>query len=129
MLHQTAKRKACLDQAQVLFLKLIFLVLDVEGHEPVAIKGNKRYKPHKVMMEWKNLGSEDKTLVDDWAKQHGLVVSGNDGRYADRRWDYDASMLEKPKHLKKLFYGAREKHPAATWKTSEVSEAYMFYGQ
>jgi hypothetical protein len=64
-----------------------------------------------------------------WARQHGLVVSRNDGRYADRRWDYDASMLEKPKHMKKLLYGAREKHPAATWKTSEVSEAYMFYGQ
>jgi len=134
--NELDKLRDTLPESQRNKLKLIFLVLDVEGHEAVAIKGNKSYKPHKVMMEWKHLGSKDKTIVDDWAKQHGLVVSGNDGHRfdngyipADRRWDYDATMLEKPEHLKKLFYGARRKHPAATWKTSKVSEAYMFYGQ
>eukprot|EP00566_Odontella_aurita_P021770 CAMPEP_0113527358 /NCGR_PEP_ID=MMETSP0015_2-20120614/1253_1 /TAXON_ID=2838 /ORGANISM="Odontella" /LENGTH=230 /DNA_ID=CAMNT_0000425787 /DNA_START=288 /DNA_END=977 /DNA_ORIENTATION=+ /assembly_acc=CAM_ASM_000160 len=126
--NELDKLRDTLPESQRDKLKLVFLVLDVEGHEPVAIKGIKRYKPQKVMMEWKHLKSEDQTLVNDWAGQHGLVVRGNDGWHDDRRWDYDASMLDKPKHMKKLFYGARKKHPKATWKTSEVTEAYMFYG-
>uniref|UniRef100_A0A7S4JSV5 Methyltransferase FkbM domain-containing protein n=1 Tax=Odontella aurita TaxID=265563 RepID=A0A7S4JSV5_9STRA len=127
--NELDKLRDTLPESQRDKLKLVFLVLDVEGHEPVAIKGIKRYKPQKVMMEWKHLKSEDQTLVNDWAGQHGLVVRGNDGWHDDRRWDYDASMLDKPKHMKKLFYGARKKHPKATWKTSEVTEAYMFYGE
>ena len=87
--NELDKLRDTLSESQRDKLKLIFLVLDVEGHEPVAIKGNKRYKPQKVMMEWKNLKSKDKIVVDDWAGQHGLVISGNDGRYDDHRWDYD----------------------------------------
>jgi hypothetical protein len=49
-------------------LELIFIVLDVEGFEGVATKGLIKYRPHKVMMEWKNLKPQAKLSVEDGSR-------------------------------------------------------------
>jgi hypothetical protein len=66
-------------------LHLIFLVLDVEGHEPVAILGLTKHTPQKVTMETKQLSSTNQDAVREWATtQHNLRTGracGDDSCY------------------------------------------------
>jgi len=122
------KLTALLPKSQRDKLELIFLVLDVEGHEPIAIQGNMRYRPHKVFMERKHAIESDQVKITDWAEHHNLVDTGCAGQ-ADLCYNFHPSIPEKPNHLKSLFYGSRSSPPEDTYKTSVVSKAYMFYGE
>lgn len=120
------KLTALLPESQRDKLELVFLVLDVEGHEPIAIQGNVRYRPHKVFMEGKHAKKTNQD-ISDWVKHHNLV--GKPCTSQDVCYNFHPSIPEKPNHLKALFYGARSRNPPQTYKTSVASEAYMFYGK
>jgi len=101
-------------------MKLVFLVLDVEGHEETAVGGIQKYSPMKAMVETK-YGNEGK--IEEWANGHGLL--GN--RCRDNTcFNYKPQKVEYPPNV---FYGARKRVPKDTYKTSEVVPAYMHYGE
>jgi hypothetical protein len=106
-------------------LRLLFLVLDVEGHEPVAIRGLTKHTPQKVMMETEQLSLTDQDAVHEWATtQHNLGT----GRACGDDTCYNFSGKNKQQQ-QLLLYGARHSVPADTYKTSEASQAYMYYGE
>lgn len=109
-------------------LQLIFLVLDIEGHEAIAIDGIQKYSPQKVFVEMKSKSQPDTEKIGRWAEQHGLT-----GDYCinsqDVCYNFHPVIKDQPDHLKSLLYGARTKIPINTYKTSEASQAYMFYGK
>lgn len=105
-------------------LKLVHLILDVEGNEPIAIKGIQRYSPMQVSMETKFLDYKSRRAIDQWAEQHKLKLvnkKGDDSQYNF----FTNSFQDNPE----LFYGARHKVPQNIYKTSLASKAYLFYGQ
>ena len=121
------KLRGLLPESQRDKLELVFLVLDIEGHEPIAIQGNMRYRPHKVFMERKYSKKTDQDKISDWAKHHNLVGKPCAGE--DLCYNFHPLIPEKPNHLKALFYGSRSRIPQNIYKTSVASQAYMFYGQ
>jgi len=122
------KLQALLPAEQRNKLQLIFLVLDIEGHEIYAIDGIQKYSPKKVFMEVKTENPTDSEKFKAWAQQHSLT-----GEYCiskqDQCFNFHPLIKEQPHHLKALMYGARSKIPENTYRTSEASKAYMFYGQ
>ena len=104
-------------------MKLIFLVLDVEGNEELAIKGIQKYTPSKAMVEVK---SGNRGAVEEWATKSGLVgnICGKHG--ADVCYNFNSMNAAYPKNV---FYGARSYHPPDNFRTSKVSSAYMHYGK
>lgn len=112
-----------LPDAQKDKLKLIFLILDVEGHEPVAVKGIERYAPSKVFMEIKLLKPDQREQIFAWASQHELdhKSCGN-----DECFNFDPPIATN--NDKRLFYGARHRIPENSFRTSEASKAYYHYG-
>jgi hypothetical protein len=113
-------------------LHLIFLVLDVEGHEPVAIQGLTKHTPQKVMMETKQLSSTDQDAVREWATTRHNLRTGRvcgDGtcyNFGKRR----SGQTSNKQKQQLLLYGARHSVPADTYKTSKAaSQAYMYYGE
>lgn len=108
-------------------LKLIFLVLDIEGHEAFAINGIQKFIPQKAFMETKILSRPHQRKVNRWAAQHNLTGRGT-GRQ-NMCYNFHPMISEQPDHLKKLLYGARSAIPESTYQTSEASKAYMFYGE
>ena len=105
-------------------MALIFLVLDVEGSEEVAINGIQRYAPSKAMVEtlW-SVRSGTTVPIAKWATKHGLV--GTTGSQ-DMLFNFDTTIREK-NHPQNVFYGARKSIPKDIYKTSEVTPAYMYY--
>ena len=118
-------------------MRLLFLVLDVEGHEGEAIQGVREYIPDKAQIETKyNRGTtaSGDDPVARWVGEHGLVGKecGN-GNY-DVCFNFDDAVPNDPKHQRynfppSVFYGARKSIPDHTWKTSIASKAYMHYGK
>lgn len=121
------KLKATLPDHQKDKLKLVFLVLDIEGHEAFAINGIDQYSPQKVFMETKLLSAPDKAKINNWATKHKLTKIREHDQ--DTCYNFHPMIRDKPDHLKKLLYGARASIPRNSYKTSEVKQAYMFYGQ
>ena len=104
-------------------LKLVFVIMDVEGHEPIAIQGLSKYKPSKVMMETKQLSFDDKSVIEKWALQHNLVgVECGDGG------DTCYNFVNRKTFPSEVFYGSRIEVPPNTYQTSDVSKSYMYYG-
>ena len=118
-------------------LKLSLLVLDVEGHEPLAVQGIQKYRPDKVMMEIGHLNSNEKSQIDTWATMHNLkqrVGPCNDNpNDADECYNFDTIIANATNDdnntLKHLFYGARQRHPPIHAMTSRGSKGYWFYGE
>jgi len=108
-------------------LRLVFLVLDVEGHEPTAVDGIRKHVPLKAMIETKMLNKQSKSKIKGWAEKynlHGKMC----GRF-DKCYNFHPLIEDKPSHLKSLLYGARKGLPKHTFKTSEASKSYMYYGE
>jgi len=108
-------------------IQLIFLVLDIEGFEAVATKGLIKYRPHKLMMEWKHIPDpKAKEWLTKWLQIHGLV-----GKKCgtDHCFNYQSMIGQNVDLTKRIFYGARKTHPADTHKTSRASKSYFFYGE
>jgi hypothetical protein len=107
-------------------IKLIYLVLDVEGHEMVAIKGIHKYPPMKMDMEikYEHTDNETKRLLAEWESSNNLIGlnAGADKRY---NWSPDLPTQER----KLLFYGARNQHPPIDAATAKVAHSYQFYGE
>lgn len=105
---------------------LIFLVLDIEGNEPNAIKGMNRYIPQKAMIETKYAG-RGPNPVEEWAKRNNLIGKdcGNDKCFNFTQ----SSMSSHEDWHPHIFYGARKSIPANNYRTSEQSKAYMHYGK
>jgi hypothetical protein len=61
------------------------LILDVEGHEAVAIDGVQRYSPHKLFMEEKML------------KPPGRP--GTTCTFQDQCYNFDPQITAKPPHI------------------------------
>jgi len=108
----------------------LLLVLDVEGFESIAIKGNTKYKPLKAILETDKANKNKKKGIAEWAEMHELLDPKGFGKYArDTMYNFDPLVEESPKHIKTLFYGARQFIPESNYQTSVVSPAYMFYGE
>lgn len=122
------KLKATLPAEQQDKLKMIFLVLDIEGYEAFAINGIQKFIPQKAFMETKSLRRPDQHKINRWAAQHNLTGRST-GRRENMCYNFDLKMSETPDHLKKLLYGARSAIPENSYKTSDASKAYMFYGE
>jgi hypothetical protein len=123
------KLRAMLPSEQRDNIKLIFLVLDIEGHEAVAIHGIQKYSPQKAFLEMKMLSAPDRDEINSWAVHHNLNRSDRMRNQQDTCYNFDPLITDKPNHLKKLLYGARSAVPKHDYKTSEASKAYMFYGK
>jgi hypothetical protein len=107
-------------------LKLVFLVLDVEGHEQTAMAGLQRYTPLKAMMEVKYFSKEDKQKSELWFSKHRLVGEKCTG--ADECYNFHPKLMDSATKYD-IFYGARHTHPSQDWETSKNSKAYYFYGE
>jgi len=127
--YELNKLKILLPKDQQDKIKLIFLVLDVEGYEATAIQGNTQYSPAKVMMEGKYAKETDRIKIEEWTKKHRLEGKTCTNPNNDICYNFHPSISENPSHLKLLFYGARSKIPDNDYKTSIASKAYMFYGK
>ena len=103
-------------------LKLIMLILDVEGHEAIAVRGLEKHPPLKAIMETKQLSEESRKVVDEWSMRHNL-------KGMDCGQDTCFNFVDHKSYPKEVFYGARAKVPENTYQTSQVSPAYMHYGQ
>lgn len=124
-------------------LELVFLVLDVEGFEPVAIKGIERYSPMKAYVEWTRVSDKDDKKMRKWAAWHNLKGDYCGPLERDMCFNFhptlfydafgdenDPSSVKGPlPWMKEVFYGARFEVPADTHVTSKVSKSYMFYGE
>ena len=104
-------------------MKFIFLVLDVEGNEKVAIKGIQKYTPSKAMVEVK---FGNKGVAEEWATKNGLVGDKCGKHGDDVCYNFTSKNAAYPKNV---FYGARSYHPPDNFRTSKVSSAYMHYGR
>lgn len=106
---------------------LIFLVLDIEGNEPTAIKGMNKYIPKKAMIETKHAG-EGPNPVEEWAKKYNLI--GKDCG-SDECFNFTPGSFSSDEDYwhPRVFYGARKSIPTNTYKTSEQSKSYMHYGK
>lgn len=100
-------------------MKLVFLVLDVEGHEETAIRGIQKYVPSKAMIEIKH---GNKGPIGEWASKNGLVPRQG-------RQDLLLNFGPDGEYPPNLFYGARKTIPTNIFKTSKVAPAYMHYGE
>lgn len=109
-------------------LQLIFLVLDIEGHEIFAIDGIQKYSPQKVFMEVKYKNPTDSEKLQAWARRHALTGE-NCLSSQDKCYNFHPLVKDEPPHLKALMYGARSEIPEHTYRTSVASKAYMYYGQ
>jgi len=103
-------------------MRLVFLVLDVEGNEGPAIKGISKYLPSKAMIETKFFQKRTANPVKAWAKRNGWVVKpgGSD--------TYINFAHQNPTYPRNVFYGARKSVPQNKYMTSLASLAYMYYG-
>ena len=106
---------------------LIFLVLDIEGNEPTAIKGINKYIPQKAMIETKYAG-RGPNPVEEWAKRNNLI--GKDCGSNDKCFNFTPGSFSSDEDYWQphVFYGARKSIPANNYRTSEQSKAYMHYG-
>jgi FkbM family methyltransferase len=104
-------------------LVLAFLVLDVEGHEAIAMRGIEKYSPNKMMVEVDKFLPEEKLLLAKFEKRHRLV--GKDCSYADVCYNF----TETGNYSPAVFYAARKNIPENTHVTAKVTSAYYFYGQ
>ena len=128
--HELDKLKSTMPLSQRDKLILLFLVLDVEGHESYAIDGIQKYAPTKAFLELKSQTPANQQKIEQWAHQHHLV--GNMCSNEDMCYNFHPLIgedLEAQPHLKTLLYGARSKVPVHHFQTSKVSPAYMFYGE
>lgn len=107
-------------------LRLIHLILDIEGFELVAIGGIQKYSPLQLRMETKQHNPEEKAALNSWAAGHNLSPRGCGG---DTCYNFFPMLPTVAAFTKDLFYGARWKTPTDTWETSKVTEAYYFYGE
>jgi len=109
-------------------LVLLLLILDVEGYESIAVKGNKRYKPMKVIMETHLRKSNTAGEIEKWIEHHSL---SDPKSYSpiDTIYNFDPLIKDSPEYVRQVFYGARKKVPVNHYATSKVSPAYMFYGE
>lgn len=124
-------------------LELVFLVLDVEGFEPIAIKGLNEYSPMKAYIEWTRVSKEDNERMLKWATWHNLQGDFCGPLERDMCFNFHPTLFftqvgvedeEEAKPLvqrwsKDVFYGARFEVPKDTHVTSRASESYMFYGE
>ena len=101
-------------------MKLVFLVLDVEGNEEMAVRGIQQYPPLKAMVESK---FGDRGGIEKWANNHGLVGADCDDNTC---YNYNPKEIQYPPNV---FYGARNKIPKNFPGTRVVSKAYMHYGE
>ena len=114
-------------------LQLIFLVLDVEGHEASATDGIQKYTPHKVFMEEQHLKPTDRKKIAQWADSHGL--KGKTCTKRDTCYNFDPLIAharrspESSERVKSLLYGARLRIPDRTARTSRVAQSYWYYGE
>lgn len=123
--------KATLPANQQDKLKVIMLVLDVEGFEATAIHGVQRYRPHKVFMEEKHLHAADRAAIAQWAdghSLHGRMCNKDDTCYNFGPLIGELQQQSK-EYLKSLFYGARWGPPKHSVRTNVASQSYMFYGE
>jgi FkbM family methyltransferase len=116
-------------------IRLIFLVLDVEGYESVAVGGIHRYPPTKAYIEWTRVTEDQDERMTSWAKSHGLTgtLCGPLRRDLCFNWGPtlfydDVPTVEPVPFWRELFYGSRKEHPKHTATTSDVSKSYMYYG-
>jgi FkbM family methyltransferase len=121
-------------------LALVFLVLDVEGFEPIAIKGINRYSPMKAYIEWTRVKEDDNKSMLKWAAKHNLhggmcgplkrdmCFNFHPTLFFDESGDETPQPPPKP-WMKDVFYGARLAVPEDTAVTSRASKSYIFYGE
>jgi hypothetical protein len=119
-------------------LALVFLVLDVEGFEPIAIQGINRYSPMKAHIEWTTFSDEVSKKMIAWAERHNLKGSKCGQLKRDMCFNFHPTLFfdegndktrKSEQWMKDVFYGARVAIPDNTYLTSRASKAYMFYGE
>ncbi|KAG7356290.1 methyltransferase FkbM domain containing protein [Nitzschia inconspicua] len=137
------KLKATLPPQLKSKLKLVFLVLDVEGFEPVAIRGVNKYSPMKAYIEWTRVSDEDDDKMLKWAARHDLKGDFCGPLERDMCFNFHPTLFYEEfgdetdpssrtgllPWMKDVFYGARFENPAHTATTSKASKSYMFYGE
>lgn len=104
-------------------LVLAFLVLDVEGHEAIAMRGIQKYSPRKMTVEVNKFLPEEKIQLANFEKRHRLV--GKNCYHADMCYNFK----ETDNYSPNVFYAARKNIPQSTPATAKVAPAYHFYGQ
>jgi len=104
-------------------LVLAFLVLDVEGHEAIALRGIQKYTPRKMTMESNKFSKDEASQLEAFQTRHHLKAESC--YYADQCYNFQ----NKGQYDPRVFYAARKKIPKHTAATSSVAEAYHFYGQ
>ena len=112
-------------------VELIFLVLDVEKHEVEALKGLTKYTPRKAMIETTHLPTADMVWILEWAAKKGLRGQPCDAysiAATDTCYNFGVDRT-KAKTSYELLYTARKSLVKHSYLTSEVSKAYMFYGE
>ncbi|KAL3918376.1 MAG: hypothetical protein SGILL_004263 [Bacillariaceae sp.] len=129
------KLKARLPRRLQSKLRLVFLVLDVEGFEATAMEGLKRYSPEKAYVEWTRVSEKEDKAMMKWAAGHNLHGDYCGPLKRDKCFNWDPTLFfgNKEKEalpwMRDVFYGARKEVPEHTATTSKVSGSYMFYGQ
>jgi len=119
-----AMRRTLPDSGKEYEMKLVFLVLDVEGNEAMAVKGINKYIPSKAMIEVK---MQKNNPVGGWATSNSLVGTPCGSNGSDTCYNYSSD--KNALFPRNVFYGARKSIPKNTYKTSAVSPAYMYYGE
>lgn len=113
-------------------LVLLLLILDVEGHEASAVStGLIRNHPQKLLLETKMMSNPHKKIIRQWVTQYQPQLQRRTScTHNDACYQFDRLIDERPhQEQKALLYGARKETPADTYKTSEASKAYYFYGK
>ena len=118
------KLKAALPEEKKDKLKLVLLVLDVEGYEAVAIQGIQKYSPMKAQIENKYMGADAKKTMEEWSNKHNLQEVSKCPKKDDTCYNFKV-LGEQEK--KKLNFGTRKYAPENTWRSSIAQKAYNFY--
>ena len=106
-------------------LKLIMMVLDIEGHEIQALEGLKDFKPMKADIETKFGRAAKKEFYEKWEVDMGFRTKRKNSQNDSMFGFTDVS---KYKQSHEILYGARISVPRTDYRTSVVSPSYKFYG-